>query len=63
MRLLPFNSIKEEKGIGYSRVHLARLIDAGKFPRPVAVGGNRIAWVESEIDQWISDRMAEREAA
>lgn len=63
MRLLPFTTLKEEKGIGYSRVHLARLVDAGKFPRPVAVGGNRIAWVEAEIDGWIEARMAEREAA
>ena len=63
MRLLPFTSLKDEKGIGYSRVHLARLIRAGQFPRPVAVGAGRIAWIEAEIDGWIEARMTAREAA
>jgi len=63
MKLLPFSALKTEKGIGYSRVHLARLIEAGKFPKPIAVGGNRIAFIESEIDDWIRAKMDEREAA
>lgn len=63
MRLIPYTALKDAKGIGYTRVHLARLIQAGRFPKPVNLGRNRIAWVEEEIDAWIRDRMAEREAA
>ena len=63
MRLVTFKALATEKGVTYSRVHLYRLIEAGKFPRPIVVGAARVAWIESEIDQWISDRMAEREAA
>lgn len=64
MKLISFPSLKAEKGIGYSRVHLARLIEAGKFPAPLRLGaGGRIAWLESEVDDWIRDRMAEREVA
>ena len=29
------------------------------FPKPVKVGKRAVAWVESEVDQWISARIAE----
>jgi len=38
-------------------------IKNGTFPRPVPTGSNSVAWVESEIDQWIADRIAARRAA
>ena len=48
MRLLKISEL-EEKGIPYSRAHIYRLIHAKKFPEPVRLGANRIAFVESEI--------------
>lgn len=55
-------SMKElsHKGISYSTSQLYRKIAAGTFPKPVKLGENRIAFVESEIDEWIEARMAER---
>ena len=35
-------------------------IAANTFPKPVKVG-TRSLWVEAEIDQWIADRIAERD--
>lgn len=35
---------------------LWRLLRAGKFPYPVAIGERRIAWYEDEIDHWIATR-------
>ncbi|MDP6270253.1 MAG: AlpA family phage regulatory protein [Alphaproteobacteria bacterium] len=46
---------------GGSAVHLWRLERAGKFPRRVHLGANRVAWVEAEIDDWIAERLAARE--
>jgi len=40
-------------GISYSRGHLYRLIKAGKFPRPVKLGENRVAFVRNDIVAWI----------
>jgi len=57
------NQLLADKGIPYSRAWIYRLIEAGKFPKPIHCGGNRIAFVESEVDDWIKARMAEREAA
>lgn len=36
---------------------------AGTFPQPVPMDGRRIAFVKSEIEQWIRDRIAKRAAA
>jgi predicted DNA-binding transcriptional regulator AlpA len=46
-----------QKGIKYSRVHRNRLIDAGRFPKPVKGAGKANAWVESEIDAYIAGRI------
>jgi prophage regulatory protein len=29
----------------------------GDFPRPVALSANRVAWIESEVQAWIRDRI------
>ena len=61
MKLLSMDEVRDLKGVNYSRAHLFRLIRAGRFPAPVKLGDNRNAFVESEIDAWIEQRIAERE--
>ena len=51
------------KGITYSRQHRDRLIKAGKFPPPIALGDNRVGWIESEIEDWLLECIAARDAA
>lgn len=63
MRLLSMPDLKTVKGISYSRPHLFRLIKSGKFPVPCKIGMNRNAWPEPEIDAWVEQRIAERDAA
>lgn len=36
-----------------SRASIWRRVRDGTFPKPVTLGYNRIAWVESDIDAWI----------
>ena len=62
MRLLDLNGLRE-KGIKFSRQHIHRLIRKKKFPRPVKVGEATNAWPEHEIDRYIEDRIAQRDAA
>jgi prophage regulatory protein len=62
MRVISFAGLKSDKGIPYSHVWIRELIAAGKFPRPIKIGANRVAFVESEIDDWLRARAAEREA-
>jgi prophage regulatory protein len=60
--LLSIDDLKPLKGIPYSKAHLFRLIRAGKFPKPIRLGENRIAFPESEIDDWVASKIAERDA-
>lgn len=44
----------------YSRTQIFKLRAAGNFPLPVSLGEKRIAFVRSEIEQWLADRLAAR---
>ena len=59
MRLLSKRQVKEI--VLYSPQHIARLEKAGKFPQRVQIGPNRVGWVEAEVLDWLSERMADRE--
>jgi prophage regulatory protein len=47
--------------VPYSEAHIWRLEKAGKFPRRVRLGANRVAWVESEVNKWVSSKLQERD--
>jgi prophage regulatory protein len=44
---------------GYGKAWLYKLIAQDRFPKPVKIGTRAIAFVESEIDEWINQRIAE----
>ena len=59
-----YNFYKHEvlRRVPYSLVHLGRLERDGKFPRRVRLGAQRVGWLESEIEDWIAAKCAERDA-
>ena len=62
LRLLSFRDLKERKGIKFSRPWIKKLVSDGKFPKPFRpTGGTHIAWLESEIDEWIEACAAARD--
>ena len=61
MRMLNEDDLRA-RGIRFTRQHRHRLIKSGRFPPPVKLGENTNAWVESEIDGWLQQRVAERDA-
>jgi prophage regulatory protein len=46
--------------VPYTPQHIARLEDAGKFPKRLQLGPNRVGWLESEIIEWIETLKAQR---
>ena len=34
----------------------------GSFPKQVFLGAKSVAWLESEVDDWIMERVGERES-
>ena len=45
-----------------SRSSLLAMVKDGCFPKPIKLGDRAVAWVESEVDAWIDQRIAERDA-
>jgi prophage regulatory protein len=46
--------------VPYSASHLWRLERAGQFPQRVRLGGNRVAWLQSEVSAWVESKLASR---
>ncbi|MDF7761454.1 AlpA family transcriptional regulator [Kosakonia cowanii] len=41
------------KRIGFGKAWIYRLISEGRFPAPVKIGVRAVAFIESEVDEWI----------
>lgn len=48
-----------QRRTGYSKAWIYRLLKENRFPKSVKIGSRAIAFVESEIDEWINQRIAE----
>ena len=51
-----------QRRTGYSKAWIYRLISQNRFPSAVKIGSRAIAFVENEVDEWISQRIEERDA-
>lgn len=60
MKLLSKREVREK--VLYSPAHIARLEAEGLFPRRVQLGVGRVGWVDEEVENWIKDRIARRDA-
>jgi len=45
--------------VGLCRSHVHKLVSQGLFPRQIKLGLRSSGWVESEIDTWLEQRIAE----
>jgi len=48
-----------EKKTGLSRSTIYKRIDEGTFPKPIPLGGRLVAWLETDIQDWIKQRIKE----
>jgi prophage regulatory protein len=61
MKILSKRQLKDL--VLYSPQHIARLEAAGSFPKRIKLGANRVGWVESEVLEWLQERLDRREDA
>lgn len=47
--------VKTRVGLSRSAIYLA--ISREEFPRPVQLGARSVGWLESEIEDWIRERV------
>lgn len=59
MKLIRISEVAAKTAKSRSAIYAA--LKAGRFPKPVPVG-ERTAWVESEIDAYIAEQIARRDA-
>ena len=55
-RLLRMPAVRARSGLSGPTIY--RLMREGSFPKPVRIAHQAVAWVESDIDQWIEDKVA-----
>lgn len=54
--------VKARTGLSRSTIYLR--VCEGTFPKPVSLGARAVGWIESEIQQWLEQRIeASRKAA
>ena len=58
MRLIKLKEVIEKTSLGRSTIY--EFMTKGTFPKQVSLGAKSVAWLESEVDDWIMERIGER---
>lgn len=58
MRLIRLKEVMALTGLARSTIY--KFIQTQAFPTPVPLGARAVAWVESEVQEWIFARVGER---
>lgn len=59
-RLIRRKEVQVKTGLGGSSIYA--MMAKGEFPKPLQLSERRVAWIESEIDQWITERVESHRA-
>jgi prophage regulatory protein len=59
MRFLRLNDVIAATGLSRSTIY--KFMDEEVFPKTIPLGGRAVAWVESEIEEWMEQRLALRD--
>jgi len=59
MRILRLRDVIEKTGLARSTVY--KYIEAGTFPKPIDLGGRSVGWVDEEINDWILEKINQRD--
>ena len=59
-RIIRMSAVEDKTGLKHSEIY-ERIKDL-TFPRQLRMGPKRVGWLEEEIDAWIDELAAEREA-
>ncbi len=60
MRFLRIQDVMSLTGLGRSTIYKF-MADDTDFPKSVPLGGRAVAWVESEIEEWMESRLSMRD--
>ena len=60
-RIMRRREVCGQTGLGRSALYAA--IKDGRFPKPIKLGLRASGWIEAEVAEWITERIAARDAA
>lgn len=50
-----------EQRVALSRTTIYDMVRNGTFPKPIALGAGSVGWVESEVTDWLNERISKRD--
>lgn len=56
-RLIRRKEVQAKTGLGASSIYA--MMKQGKFPKAITLSERRVAWIESDVDQWIAERIVQ----
>lgn len=56
--ILRLPAVKARTGLSRSTIYLR--ISDGAFPKPISLGARAVGWVESEVDEWVDQKIEDR---
>lgn len=59
MALIRLKEVKEYSGLGRSSIY--EKMNNGLFPKSVSLGDRAVAWVDTEIIDWVQDKIDQRD--
>ncbi|GLQ31725.1 AlpA family transcriptional regulator [Litoribrevibacter albus] len=59
MRFLRLKEVMHITGLGRTSVY--NFMAEGKFPKSVSLGDRAVAWIESDIEEWMEQKVADRD--
>ena len=60
VRLIRRKEVQAKTGLGASSIYA--MMQQGTFPKAINISERRVAWIESDIDLWISERIKSHKA-
>lgn len=60
-RLICRKEVQTKTSLGASSIYA--MMKQGKFPKAVNISERRVAWIESDVDSWIAERISSHKAS
>ncbi|MDE2982906.1 MAG: AlpA family transcriptional regulator [Gemmatimonadota bacterium] len=58
IRFVRLREVMARTGLSRSTIYI--LMAEGRFPTPVPLGARSVGWIDSELEEWLRDRIAAR---
>jgi len=55
LTIIKLQEVKSKTALSRSAIYLK--ISQGEFPKPISLGARSVGWIESEVQDWIKERI------